>query len=135
MNPHEGRVLLSHDGRTVTLQFTWGVIEAIRAEWGDDYAARMEAALVKSNLPDVAFIIATVAGMPTEDVMKWSPPIAVAGGAINQAWQRAWFGGEAPAKKDDAANPPKALSMLEALSGLRFRLPFARASAGQSSGA
>jgi hypothetical protein len=135
MNPHEGKVLLSHDGRTVTLQFTWGAIEAIRAQWGDDYAARMETALVKSNLPDVACIIATAAGMSVEDVMTWSPPIATTGIAINQAWQLAWFGGEKPAKKDDPANPPKALSMLEALSGLRFRLPFARASGGLSSGA
>lgn len=135
MNPHDGKVLLSHDGRTLALQFSWGVIEEIRAEWGDEYAARMEEAMVKTRLPDIAFIVSKAGDMPATEVMAWSPPIAVTSGAINQAWQRAWFGAEKPARKEASENPPKALPVLTALSGLRFKLPFVRGSAGESSGA
>lgn len=134
MNPHEGAVLLEHAGRTAQLRFTWSAIETIRAEWGDDYVKRMDAAMSGPVLPDMAYLIAIIGGMEAEAVTAWSPPIGVSTAAISTAWQRAWFGVEQPEKKGADANPPKALAMLRNLSGLQWLRPSARASDGMSSG-
>lgn len=136
MNPHNGTVLLEHAGRTATLQFTWEAIEALRAEWGDKYVARLGEAMDGPNLSDMAHVISLTSGMPPDDVRKWSPPIAPSTAALSLAWQRAWFGAETPEKKDAEVNPPKALKrMQQALSGLQWWRPSAQASPGATSGA
>lgn len=136
MNPHEGAVLLEHAGRTAKLQFTWRAIETIRAEWGADYAKRMDEAMNGPVLGDLSYLIAVTGDMPQADVMTWSPPIMASNAALATAWRAAWFGPETPETKDAAANPPKALKrMQEALSGLQWWRPSAQASPGVTSGA
>lgn len=133
MNPHDGAVLLEHAGRTATLRFSWGAIEAIRADWGDDYAKRMGEAMDTPKLEDVAHLVAAIGDMKPAEVMAWSPPIAATSQAISRAWQLAWFGADEPAKADPK-NPPMALAMLKALPGLSWLRRSAPASAGATSG-
>lgn len=133
MNPHDGAVLLEHAGRTATLRFSWGAIEEIRAEWGDEYVKRMDAAMSAPILPDVAWLVAKTCGISQAEVMEWSPPIGAANAALSKAWQQAWFGAGDPVKAD-AENPQTALTLLQRLSGLLWRPASAPASAGTSSG-
>lgn len=134
MTAHEGAAILTHDGRSVTLRFTWSAIESVRGAWGDDYAARMSDALEKSILPDLAFLVATTGDMTADAVMEWSPPVTLTAAALTQAWRCAWLGAEAAKPKADDANPMTALPILSRLLGPLGRLRFAPASAGANSG-
>jgi hypothetical protein len=126
---------LIHDGKTVSLRFSWRTIAALREAWGEGYADRVPAAIDRRELPGMADLIAQAAGMTAAEVLDWSPPIIKAVTALQRAWTLAWLGPEAlrvvDDERQDSPGPPTAQSILSAL---RSKLRFGRESVGPNSG-
>ena len=103
-------VTLDLGDTSLTLRFSWGVLEAIVAEWGEAWSERLDA-LFRGNPADLRFIAGLVAGrMFGPDTVL---PAAVVINALYRAYQLAWTGvdigeAEAPAtgKKPGASRTP-----------------------------
>lgn len=126
---HLGTVALTHEGRTVPLRFTWGVIHQLQQDHGlDGWMDAVAMALDNLDMAAMARLMALVAGVPEEEARALCVPVLPAKAALTQAWT-VGMTGNVPSE-DDAGKTMPHLTLW----GLLSRLRFGQASAGASSG-
>lgn len=117
---HTGRVILSHEGRSVAFRFPWSVIREIQIDWGleevdredpeanqDNMWSFVADALDRGDIEKLAILVGysgTVDGeesvMGYERALELSLPVQPTRLALRAAWAFAWNGGEQPEESE-----------------------------------
>jgi len=153
---HTGRVILSHEGRKVTIRFPWSVIREMQIDWGlepvdrEDPDANQENlwtfvsdALDKGDIEKLSHMIGYSATLDDETepmgsqaALKLSLPVQPTRLALRAAWTFAWNGGQTQddleSVDDDPGKKPGNTSQI--LSVLRSILRSKPESNGENSG-
>lgn len=96
-----GIVRFSHAGKSITLQFHWGVIAGMQKEYGKPGYLRITATGIQErDVLVLADLISRASGigekregaMTTIDVMRWSPPLVSMCEAVQTGWLLALYG-------------------------------------------
>lgn len=129
---HEGRVIVRHNGKELSLRFDWASIQGMQSEWGEDFFAVASRGMDENQITQLAQVASYGSTLTADEVRGLGLPILPVAKACRIAWQFAWFGGEVPDEpEDDAAKKTKPRkTLLERL--LKFRS--GRASRGATSG-
>ena len=92
-NAYMGVSYLTVDGvGDVPLKFNWAAISALRSQYGDDWAEKIQTTLQSMDVTEMANILEICTEHSSDWWMKNSPPIVRATQAIQEALEASFFG-------------------------------------------
>lgn len=96
-----------------TIRFTYGAIDAIEKEFGEDWSERLRDLFVGKTKRDLEFVASVTVDRSIEGIAQDSPPIVPFVNALYHAWQLAWHGEEqVPDPQEDEQAEKKFLDFL-----------------------
>ncbi len=75
-----------------TIRFSYGAIDAIEKEFGEDWSERLRDLFVGKTKRDLEFVTSVTTDRSMDGVAEDSPPIVPLVNALYHAWQLAWHG-------------------------------------------
>lgn len=89
-----GEIVHTWPDGAYTIRFTYGAINAIENEFGEDWSERLRDLFVGKSKRDLEFVTSVTTDRSIEGVAQDSPPIVPLVNALYHAWQLAWHGEE-----------------------------------------
>lgn len=112
---HDGFVMVRYNDKTLSLRFSWAVLDALQKELGDDFIVMSSKALNETDIASITTLASKASGLSYEELQAQQMPIMAVRDAVASAWQYAFFGGELPDEEEDEK---KTLGLLTLLSRL-----------------
>ena len=83
-------VPLGFNGTHLEFKFTWGVFEALHAEWGDTYETKISDLLTGRNLVNLRYVVALATGVAVSPDQVL--PVQKTINAMYRAYELGWSG-------------------------------------------